>query len=455
MPTSTSVPSSASTRRQFLQGLAATAAVSPFLALPARGATLTKVRHASIGSSGQAFSDLRSFAKHPAFELVAVADVDLCAVEKLQEMFPKVRIYQDWRELLKKESKQIDSVNVSTPDHMHAAIAMEAMKRGKPVYCQKPLASTLHEVRQLTETARKRRLLTQMGIQISSTAPQRLGEALARSGVVGKIKEVHAICAKSWGDEQPLPTDADPIPPAFNWDEWLGVSEPRPFKRTLYHPGNWRKRVGFGTGTLGDMGCHIFSPPYRALKLTAPTSITSHGPAPTEQNWATRAKFHYVYPGTEYTAGPTLDFWWYDGGELPPASVLEAAGYTGDKPPDGVILIGTEGVLLVPHMKPPVILPEARATAAADTVARLTQEIAATPRDHYAEFIDGVLAGGTQPLSTSFDYAGPLTESVILGNIAGRFPDQALEFDTRTLSFPKQKDANIYVTRSYRKGWKI
>jgi predicted dehydrogenase len=445
------MPKTALSRRQLLKGITATAVASPFLSLPARGAALTKVRHAGIGSSGQAFSDLMSFAKHPAFELVAVADVDLCAVARLQERFPKVRIYQDWRELLKKEHKQIDSVNVSTPDHMHAIAAMEAMKRGKAVYCQKPLCATLREVRQLTETARKRRIITQMGIQISSTTPQRLAEALARSGVIGKIKEVHAVCVKSWGDDQPLPEGTDPVPPTFDWDEWVGVSEPRPYKKALYHPSQWRRRVGFGTGTLGDMGCHIFSPPYRALKLTAPTSITSDGPSPTAQNWATRAKFHYVFPGTEYTAGPTLDFWWYDGGEQPPAYVLEAAA--GKATGDGVVLLGTDGVLLMPHMKDPIVLPEAKAAAAAETIAKLTQEIA--PRDHYAEFLDAVLAGGTQPCSTSFDYAGPLTETVLLGNIAGRFPGQPLEFDTRTLTFPKHPDANPYVTRTYRKGWKI
>jgi len=446
---STSSTSSIS-RRQFLQGVAATAAVAPFLSLPLRGETLTKVRHASIGTSGQAFSDLNSFAKHPAFDLVAVADVDLCVISRLQEKFPQVRIYQDWRELLKHE-KTIDSVNVSVPDHIHAVVAMEAMKRGKHVYCQKPLACTLQEVRTLTETARKRRVLTQMGIQISSTTPQRLGEAIARSGIVGKIKEVHALCAKSWGDEGSLPEGADPVPPTLNWDWYLGANEPRPFKKGLYHPGNWRKRVGFGTGTLGDMGCHIFSPPYRALKLTSPLSVTSEGPAPNAQNWATKARLHYVFPGTEFTADKTVDFWWYDGGEQPPANILEAAG---DKlPQTGSVLIGTEGVLLLPHMRDPEILPADRSTAVAEKVAQLLQGIEA--RDHYAEFLDAVLARGKVMPSTSFDYAGPLTESVILGNIAARFPKETLAFDARALSFPQKREANAYVTRSYRKGWKV
>jgi predicted dehydrogenase len=437
-------------RRQFLQGVAAAAAVAPFLSLPVRGETLAKVRHASIGTSGQAFSDLNSFAKHPAFDLVAVADVDLCVISRLQEKFPQIRIYQDWRELLKHE-KTIDSVNVSVPDHIHAVVAMEAMKRGKHVYCQKPLACTLQEVRTLTETARKHHLLTQMGIQISSTTPQRLGEAIARSGIVGKIKEVHALCAKSWGDESPLPEGADPVPPTLNWDWYLGANETRPFKKGLYHPGNWRKRVGFGTGTLGDMGCHIFSPPYRALKLTSPISVTSEGPAPSAQNWATRARLHYVFPGTEFTADKTVDFWWYDGGEQPPARILEAAGEK--LPQTGSVLIGTEGVLLLPHMHDPVILPADRSAAAAEKVAQLLHEI--QERDHYAEFVDAVLARGKVMPSTNFDYAGPLTESVILGNIAARFPNETLAFDARALSFPQKHEANAYITRSYRKGWKV
>jgi predicted dehydrogenase len=394
---------------------------------------------------------VNAFARHPAFELVAVADVDLCVVSRLQERFPTVRIYQDWRELLKREKNNIDSVNVSTPDHIHAIVALEAMKGGKHVYCQKPLASTLDEVRRMTEEARKRRIITQMGIQISSTTPQRHGEAMARSGAIGKVKEVHAFCEKSWGDDKAIPDGADPVPPTLNWELWQGGADARPYKKGVYHPGQWRKRVDFGTGTLGDMGCHIFSPPYRALKLTAPIRITSHGPAPSAQNWSTHARLHYVFPGTEFTADKTVDFWWYDGGEAAPAHVLDAVG---DKlPKNGVVFLGTDGVLVLPHMQDPFILPDTRAMAASALVAKLLSEV--TPRDHYAEFVDGVLAGTTQPLSTSFDYAGPLTEAVLLGNVAGRFPGQALDFDARALSFPNQREANAWLTRRYRKGWKV
>jgi predicted dehydrogenase len=423
-------PQSAVTRREFLQTVAGAAAAAPFISIQPKTAT-ARLRHAGIGASGQAFSDLSAFARHPAFDLVAVADVDLSRFERVQQRFPKVRVYQDWRELLEKEHANIDSVNVSTPDHMHCLIAMEAMRRGKPVYVQKPLCNTLRETRALTEYARRKGLTTQMGIQVSSARVQRYGEALVRSGIVGKIREVHTFSNKSWGDDKPLPDSVDYVPAPFDWDGWLGVSEARPFKKGVYHPGEWRRRIGFGTGTLGDMGCHIYSPPYRALKLTYPIEVTAAGPAPTPESWATRARVKLTYPGSEFTADKTVDIWWYDGGELPPDAIRE--------PVDGLIVL--------PHLTAePFVLPESK-------MAQLpTIEI--TDRDHYAEFIDVVLGGGKEKCSANFDYAGPLTESVIIGNIAARFPGETLKFDAKALKFPGKPEADQFLSRSYRDGWK-
>ena len=431
-------------RRQFLQTVGATAAVAPFLSIPTRAAAET-VRHAGIGASGQALSDLMSFAKHPAFELIAVADVDLGRFERLQERFPKVRVYQDWRELLKKEHKNIDSVNVSTPDHMHCLIALEAMKQGKPVYVQKPLCNTIEETRMLTEYARRKGLTTQMGIQVSSSRPQRYGEALVRSGIVGKIREVHTFSNKSWGDDKPLPEQTDPVPAPLDWDEWLGVSAERPFKRGVYHPGQWRRRVGFGTGTLGDMGCHIYSPPYRALKLTSPIAVTGYGPSPTAESWATRARVKLTYPGTEYTADKTVDVWWYDGGELPPDAIREPIGAR--FPEQGSVVVGTDGMIVLPHVTAEAfVLPESKMAA--------LPQIELVDRDHYGEFIDVVRGGGKEKCSANFDYAGPLTESVIIGNVAARFPGETLRFDAKALAFPDKPAADEYLRRSYRSGWK-
>jgi predicted dehydrogenase len=431
-------------RRKFLQTVAATAAFGPLLSIRSRAAA-PMLRHASIGASGQALGDLMSFAKHPSFDLVAVADVDLARFERVQERFPKVRVYQDWRELIKKEQKNIDSVNVSIPDHMHCLVALEAMRHGKAVYVQKPLCNTLQETRVLTEYARRKGLTTQMGIQVSSSRSQRFGEALVRSGIVGKIREVHTFSNKSWGDDKPLPAANDPVPAPLNWDEWLGVSAERPFKKTVYHPGQWRRRIGFGTGTLGDMGCHIYSPPYRALKLTSPIAVTAYGPPPTAESWATKARVKLTYPGTEYTADKTVDVWWYDGGELPPDSVREPVGAR--FPEQGSILVGTDGMIVLPHVTAePFVLPDSK-MASLPTV-----ELA--DRDHYGEFIDVVLGGGKQKCSANFDYAGPLTESVIIGNIAARFSGETLTFDAKSLRFPSKPEADQYLSRTYRSGWK-
>jgi predicted dehydrogenase len=432
-------------RRRFLETAVASAVVAPWTINRVR-ASAPMLRHASIGASGQALSDITALARHPNFQLVAVADVDLCRIEPLQQRFPAVRVYQDWRELLDRERAHIDSVNVSIPDHMHGLVAMHALERGKSVYVEKPLCNTLHEVRQLTTYARKRGLTTQMGIQVSSTPGQLYGEALVRSGVVGKIKEVHTFSNKSWGDDKPLVAQADPVPAPLNWDHWLGVNTARPFIRGAYHPGEWRRRVGFGTGTLGDMGCHIYSPPYRALGLGSPIAVTATGPAPTAENWATSARVKLTYPGTTFTAGETVDVWWYDGGQLPPDAIREPLG--AQMPSQGSILVGTNGLLVLPHINPgpfaivggkPVTLPS----------------IAVPERDHYREFVDVVLGGNRSKCSANFDYAGPLTESVLIGNVAARFPGETLEFDGRALAFPKRREANAYLTRAYRHGWSI
>src|SRR5215471_11585094 len=197
-------------RRSFLKTLGAAAVASPFITrgLMARSPN-SLLRHASFGASGMAWSDISEFAKFKEFELVAVAEVDLNRTAELRKRFPHTRIYQDWRELLDKEAKRIDSVNVSTPDHMHAIIGMSAMQLGKHVYGQKPLAHDLYEVRKLTDFANRSKLVTQMGIQIHATSHYRLGALLVQAGAIGKIKEVHSWCPKSWGDPSPRPEQSD------------------------------------------------------------------------------------------------------------------------------------------------------------------------------------------------------------------------------------------------------
>ncbi len=216
-----------------------------------------RVRHASFGASGMASGrDLTQIAKCDNVEIVAICDVDLNKMGEAKKQFPKARYYQDWRELLDKEEKNIDSVNVSTPDHMHAPIGVSAMQLGKNVYGQKPLAHDIYEVRRMTEIAHKKKVVTQMGIQIHSNAYYRIAVQLVQDGAIGKIKEGFIYwCNKSQGDMSARPDVSDPVPEGFDWNLWLGVCAELPFiGGEYYHPGNWRKRLDFGTGTLGDMG---------------------------------------------------------------------------------------------------------------------------------------------------------------------------------------------------------
>jgi predicted dehydrogenase len=434
--------SSRVSRRRFVQGVAATAVAAPFADFALLGQD-RKVRHASVGAAGQALSDIRAFSSHPAFSLVAVADVDLSRTAQVKKLFPDVRIYQDWREMLRKEEQNIDSLSVSTPDHMHAPIAMSAMGMGKHVYVQKPLALTVRETRILAQYARQKKLVTQMGIQISSHETQLVTEQLLRQSAVGKIREVHTFCDKAWGDTAPVPEGADPVPETLDWDGWIGVGEPRPFKTNAYHPGNWRKRIGYGTGTLGDMGCHIFSTPLRGLGLALPRQVTSHGPAPVHGNWPVQSKFHFVFGGTPYTAGDSLDFWWYDGTERPPQAVIDAVG--GKLPSSGAVMIGTEGAILLPHIDYPSLHPQEK---------YINREIEkGASRNHYHEFLDAVLKGPGTLCSANFDYAALLTEVVLLGTIACHEPGETLIYDVNAMRFDGRRHTNNGFSRRYREEY--
>src|ERR1017187_1469836 len=237
-------------RRSFLKTLGAAAIIAPFItrdlmARPPSGV----LQHASFGAAGMAWEDIRQLARTKRMHLVAVAEVDLRRTVELRKLFPRTTIYQDWRELLDKEGKHIDSVNVSTPDHMHAPIAMSALQLGKNVYCQKPLAHDLYEVRKLTEFARFKGVITQMGIQIHSSSYYRMAVLLVQAGAIGRIKEVHSWVGSVWGDSAARPDVSDPVPAGFDWDLWLGVCAERPFiGKEDYHPVNWRKRLDFGIG---------------------------------------------------------------------------------------------------------------------------------------------------------------------------------------------------------------
>jgi predicted dehydrogenase len=431
------------TRRAALKRAAAATLVAPFTFRAFGAAPGETLLHASIGASGQAGADVRALTASSHLKLVAVADVDLAHTAAVRKRFPDVRVYQDWRELLDKE-KDLDSVNVSTPDHVHAAATLRAMQLGKHVYTQKPLTHTLHEARRLAVTARDKGVVTQMGIQIHGHPTHRAVVQLVRGGAVGKVQEVHSWSNKRWGDRAPRPDRSDPVPPDFNWDLWLAGAAPRPFLGGgYYHPSNWRKRLDFGTGTFGDMGCHILDPVFGSLALTAPTSVHSEGGGPNEFNWGLDAQVRYAFPGTKYTA-ETLTLTWYDGERRLPPPVRALLGEL--SPSDqGSVYLGTEGVLYSPYFASPVLLPHEKFQGFKVPAPRAV--------DHYLEFVEACRGHGKT--STPFDYSGPLTEVVLLGCLATRFPKTTLEWDAGVLKVTNVAEANRFVRQEPRKGWEV
>ncbi|MGH8018143.1 MAG: Gfo/Idh/MocA family protein [Opitutaceae bacterium] len=441
-------------RRRFVKTLGAAALGAPFISRHLRSAPPSGVlRHASFGASGMAWNDIQAICSNPFVKLVAVAEVDLNRLEEFKAWYPDVKVYQDWREMLDRERDNIDSVNVSTPDHQHALMAASALQLGKHVYCQKPLAHSLRETRVLTRLAREPRVVTQMGIQVHSQRPYRQAVALVQSGAIGKVKEVHTWSDKKWGAAGAPPATDDVPPAGFDWDLWLGGCAPRPFVEGHYHPLEWRRRLDFGTGTFGDMGCHIFDPVFEALALTAPLSVRSEGPAPDAWNWSINARVHYVFPGTRFTAG-RVAVTWYDGDERPPPHIMELVARP--EPEDekareedphfqGSIIIGSEGVLHVPHVATPRLFP----------LEKFKDHPMPEVKDahHWSEWAEACLSGAKP--SANFDYSGPLTEAVLLGSVAVRFPQKTLEWNSDALRFENVPEANAFVRRTYREGWRI
>jgi len=434
--------SSSLTRRSALKRLAAAGLAAPALRRLHAASPNETLRHASIGAAGMALSDIRSLTSSPHLRLVAVADVDANRTKQVRELFPEARVYQDWRKLLDEE-RNLDSVNVSTPDHMHAPITMSALQLGLNAYTQKPLTRTIVEARRLRLEAEARGAVTQMGIQIHAHPVHRSVVATIQAGAIGKVKEVHSWSGKTWGATKPLPDRSDPVPDGLDWDGWLGVAETRPYLDGYYHPGQWRKRLEFGTGTFGDMGCHILDPVFGALQLESPISIRSEGGQPVGASWGVDSLVRFTFPGTDQTTDP-VRLTWYDGSQRPPSEVaelLEGRSLSNQ----GSIYVGEKGVLYSPYISDPVLLPSEEF------------EEFERPRpdgaNHYHEFVDACRGEGTT--SAPFPYAGPLTEMVLLGCLATRFPQETLEWDAEALRVTNRDEANAFVHDDYREGWKV
>ncbi len=431
-------------RRSFLKTSAVVAA-APFTPRLWALSPAETLNVACVGVGGMGRADLHSVRTGKNVRIVALCDVDARSLGEAakEKENGDARTFADYRRMLDAMAKDIDAVVVSTPDHMHGPIAIAAMQLGKHVYCQKPIAHNLRECRMMANLAAAKGLVTQMGTQIHAHEAYRTAVATLQAGAIGKVKEAHLWVGKSWaGPAGGRPDKSDPVPEHLDWDLWLGVAAERPFVGGLYHPANWRGWIDFGSGTLGDMGCHIFDPVFSALGLGAPRTVHSHGPQHHAETFAGDEDVRYTFAGTQRTAD-VLAFRWTDGNAQPDA---ERAQLPKDVklPGSGSFLVGEKGVMVIPHWAMPSLYRDGE---------KLEVELETKPAgDHYHEWTDACRGEGKT--STPFSYAGPLTEAVLVGTVAGRFPGRELRWDSAGLRFDVT-EATALVSRTYRKGWEI
>lgn len=434
-------------RRRFLETTAAFLAVAPALV---RGRNLnSKLQLASIGTGGKGYSDTAIMANHDRAIHVAFCDVDLARIDKVKELQPIAPVFQDYREMFETLGNNIDAVSVSTPDHMHAYISLDAMRRGKHVYCQKPLTHTVWEARQMALQAAKSKVITRLGNQIHSHTHYRTAVRAIREGKIGKVKRIHSwVNAAGHGRSGLIsrPKSTPPIPRTLDWDLWLGVAPKRRYGGDrVYHPWGWRDWQDFGSGALGDFGCHILDPVFTAINMSCgPFEIKAEHTGMNDEVWPAQSTVHYLFPGTEYTEKDKIRITWYNGGLKPSTAGTHISEMTA-LPSSGSLFLGETGTLVLPHFRKPLLYPEANYPEGSIEIA--------DDLNHYHGFVDGCLSGH-QP-SDGFDYGGPLTEAVQLGNIASRFPDETLQWNSETLSFTNFDEASHFVSKTYRKGWKI
>jgi predicted dehydrogenase len=410
-----------------------------------------RLRTAHIGLGAMGMADLDAIASHNAVDVVALCDVDSTMLEKAKALFPNAKTYADYREMLKEMEDGIDAVVVSTPDHTHAPASLMAMKMDKPVYCQKPLTHHVSEAREMKKVAEKKGLVTQMGIQVHSFYDYKLATLLIQDGIIGKVHTVRAWSPKNWGTDKPAPTGSDPVPANLDWNLWLGTAPERPFKEGEYHPGNWRKVMDFGCGTLGDMGVHIFDTPYNALQLDVPRTIVNETRQPTGFGFPEHNVVTYEFPATPYTA-ETLKWVWYDGPGAP-ADHEDLKLPNGEELPDqGAMFMGEKGRLLLPHFQqlPRLIVDGKYQEMDIEkfNLGKPVKDYDAESKKHYHQFVDACLGQGE--CTAPFSYAARLTETILLGVIAGRFPNQTLHWDSKKAKF-EEKEANQYLKGKYRK----
>jgi predicted dehydrogenase len=451
------------TRREFAlaAGAAAAAMTVPRHAVADSGKTAPsdKLNIAGVGIGGMGGHNLSQCAGE---NIVALCDVDWGLAASAFARYPGAKHYKDFRVMLDQQ-KDIDAVIVATPDHTHAVVALAAIERGKHVYVQKPLAHSVNEVRKMTEAARNHKVITQMGNQGRSGDGVRMVCEWIWDGAIGNVREVHAWTNRPvWpqGVEVERPRETPPVPAKLDWDLWIGPAPMRPYHPT-YHPGTWRAWWDFGTGSLGDLGCHILDAPFSALKLKYPSSvegcISTYWPGlwnkmePKNETYPRSTIVRYQFPARD--GQPEVKLTWWDGGMMPPRpDVLEEGRRMGDDD-GGVLFIGDKGMLICGcYGKSPRLVPETKMReykVPAKTFPRVPGGEGGHEHDWLRACKDG------KPASSNFDYSGPLSEMVLMGNLAVRFPNRRLLWDGQMMQVTNDKEADGYVRRQYRQGWTL
>jgi predicted dehydrogenase len=456
-------------RRRFLQSSAAasSALILPGHVLGLGGAKSPSERLnlAGIGIGGQGASDLSELQSE---NIVALCDVDAEYAGPTFKRYPKAKRFTDYRKLLD-DQKDIDAVVIATPDHTHACIAMAAMKAGKHVYCEKPLTHSVWEARQMTLAAREHKVATQMGNQGQASEHTRRLCEMIWDGAIGPVREVHAwtdrpsngLFNEYWPQGVDRPKETLAVPSTLDWDLWLGPAAERPY-HSAYVPFRWRGWWDFGTGALGDIGCHALDPVFRALKLGHPTSVQASSTRVNKETYPLASMVTYQFPARHgespaATHGemPPLKLVWYDGGLRPPRpEELEPGRQLGA---EGYLFIGDKGKMVFRRGSDD----PGRSLIPASLAKEYREPPRTLPRSigHYKEWVEACKGG--QPGGSNFDWAGPLTEVVLLGNIALRpelrdqLTTQTLLWDGPNLRFTNSDTANKFIRREYRKGWTL
>jgi predicted dehydrogenase len=407
----------------------------------------SKLNIAAIGLGSRGAVLLRDHFRSE--NIIALSDVDAKKAATSFKRFPNAKRYVDFRVMLEKE-KNIDAVVVATPDHTHAVAAMMAVKLGQHVYCEKPLTHTVWEARELSREAQKQGVATQMGNQGQASEETKKLCELVWSGAIGKVREVHiwtdrpakGFFQRYWPQGIERPSEVVPVPDTLNWDLWLGPAPHRPY-HPVYVPHDWRGWWDFGTGALGDMGCHAFDPIFRALKLGHPTSLEASSTPVNSETYPLASMLAYHFPARGELPAVTLHY--YDGGLRPPRpKELEDGQEVG---PSGRLLIGDKGAILNDR-----VIPESRAREVGEPPRMLTRS-----PGHHAEWLNACRGGPSA--GSNFEWAGPLTEVVLLGNVALR-PElrvagtrSRLEWNGAEMKFTNAPEANTFLQTPYRAGW--